>query len=174
MSKGTYERRDDLRPGGPGSNPPASWRDHLIAISKDLGRALDYLETRRDIDVTRVAYHGFSLGGGLGPVLVAVEKRIQAAILVSGGFWMDRALPEADPFHFAAHIQIPTLMLSDRYDSLFSVELSQLPLFDALGTAGVDKRRVIFESGHGGMPHNEHIRETLDWLDKYLGPVQRN
>lgn len=35
--KGTYERRDGLVPGG---KPPASFRDHAIAWSRDLGRAL--------------------------------------------------------------------------------------------------------------------------------------
>jgi hypothetical protein len=46
-------------------------RDHVIAWSKDLGRSLDYLDTRKDIDGTKVAYFGNSLGGldkYLGPV----------------------------------------------------------------------------------------------------------
>jgi predicted esterase len=171
--KGMFERKSDLRPGGPGGNPPALWRDHLIAISKDLGRTLDYLETRQELDLDRVAYQGFSWGGSVAPVLLAVEDRIRVAILFSSGLWMDRPLPEADPFLFAPYVRIPTVMLSDRYDALFSVESSQLPFFRALGTAEEDKRRVIYETGHGSVPRTEEIRETLDWLDKYLGVVGR-
>ena len=35
-----------------------------------------------------------------------------------------------------------------------------------------DKRHVIYETGHSP-PDNEIIRESLAWLDKYLGPVKR-
>ena len=43
--KGTYERAAPERPGGPNAE-----RDLRIAWSRDLGRAIDYLETRADID----------------------------------------------------------------------------------------------------------------------------
>mgnify|MGYP001558742334 CR=1 FL=1 len=39
-----------------------------------------------------------------------------------------------------------------------------------LGTPAKDKRHVIYESGHIP-PRQEMIKETLAWLDKYLGPV---
>ena len=38
------------------------------------------------------------------------------------------------------------------------------------GTPEADKRHVIFDTDHS-IPRNAGIRETLDWLDKYLGPV---
>ena len=34
--------------------------------SKDLGRSIDYLETRSDIDVHKLAYYGVSLGAAMG------------------------------------------------------------------------------------------------------------
>jgi hypothetical protein len=49
---------------------------------------------------------------------------------------------------------------------------SQLPFFLRLGTPEKNKRHVIYESGHD-LPRKEMIRETLDWLDRYLGPVKR-
>jgi eukaryotic-like serine/threonine-protein kinase len=171
--KGTFERRDDLKPGGPGANPPALWRDHMIMWSKDLGRSLDYLQTRKDIDNTRIAYLGFSLGGGVAPILLAVEERFKAAILLSGGFYFRRPLPEADGINFVTRVGIPVLMLNGRYDANFPAESSQLPLFRRLGTPDKDKKYVIYEAGHGNLPRREEIRESLDWLDKYLGPVKR-
>ena len=169
--KGMYERRDGFVTGG---NPPAFFRDHVIAWSKDLARSLDYLETRKDIDSGKVAFFGTSLGGTEGALLPAVEKRIKVAILSSGGFQNRRDLPEVDPLNFAPHVTIPVLMLNGRYDSSFPVESQQKPLFHFLGTPDKDKKHVIFEEGgHAAFLTAGGIRESLDWLDKYLGPVRR-
>jgi hypothetical protein len=63
-------------------------------------------------------------------------------------------------------------MVNGRYDNYFPVESSQLPLFRLLGTPDGDKRHVIYESGHAVLG-KDLIRPSLDWLDKYLGPVKR-
>lgn len=145
----------------------------MIMWSKDLSRSLDYLEGRKDIDRTKIAYFGFSLGGGVAPVLLAMEGRFKAAILSSGGLWYQRALPEADGTNCVTRVKLPVLMLNGRYDSLFPVESAQLPIFRRLGTPDKDKRQVLYDAGHGALPHGEEVRETLDWLDKYLGPVRQ-
>ncbi|MEO8100768.1 MAG: SUMF1/EgtB/PvdO family nonheme iron enzyme [Acidobacteriota bacterium] len=165
--KGSYERRDDFRSGG-----PRVYRDHVIAWAKDLGRSLDYLETRKEIDGTKVAYFGASAGGAEAPIMVVVEKRLKAVIISSGGFRLKRELPEVDKLNFVKHVTIPVLMLNGRYDATFPVEVSQRPLFQFLGTPAKDKKHVIYEGGHGAFPHPSAIRECLDWLDKYLGPVR--
>jgi eukaryotic-like serine/threonine-protein kinase len=167
--KGDFERWDGLKPGG---NPPALFRDHVIMWSKDLGRSLDYLQTRKDIDSTKVAYLGFSRGGALAPAFLAVENRFKAAILSSGGFPLRYDLPEVGQLNFAPRVNLPVLMLNGRYDDLFPLESSQLPLFRLLGTPAKDKRHVLYDAGHGDLPHKEEVRESLDWLDKYLGPVR--
>jgi dienelactone hydrolase len=168
--KGLYERRDGLKFG---SQPPAFFRDHAIAWVKDLGRSLDYLETRKDMDTTKVAYLGASAGAAQGLLLPTVEKRIKAAILLSGGFQLTtKFLPEADPFNFVPHLTIPVLMLNGRYDYAFPLESSQRPLFRFLGTPTSNKKHVVYETGHGGFPRSAYLRECLDWLDKYLGPVR--
>ena len=69
-------------------------------------------------------------------------------------------------------MKTPALLLNGRYDFFFPVESSQVPFFRLLGTSEKDKRQVIFESGHM-VPAKDLIRESLDWLDKYLGPVKR-
>jgi len=76
--------------------------------------------------------------------------------------------------HFAPRVKAPVLMLNGRYDDYFLLAASQLPLFRLLGTPEKDKRHVVYEAGQGGYPEKEVIRETLDWLDKYLGPVRRS
>jgi predicted esterase len=168
--KGTYERRDGLPFD---LHPPAFFRDHATAWAKDLGRSIDYLETRKDIDATKVAYFGFSAGASQGLILPTVEKRIKVAILSSGGFQLTvKYLPEADPFNFVPHLTIPVLMINGRYDASFPLESSSRPLFSFLGTPARDKKHLVYEGGHGIFPRPDAVRETLHWLDKYLGPVR--
>ncbi len=169
--KGMYERRDGMIPG---RTPPAFQRDHQIAWVKDLGRLLDYLETRSDIDSSRIGYFGDSLGGVEGAILPALEKRIKAEILQSGGLQLTvRYQPEADPFNFIRHVKIPVLMLNGRYDASFPVETSQRALFQFLGTPAKDKRHLIYEGGHEGPPRAALFQESFQFLDRYLGPVRR-
>jgi len=44
-------------------------------------------------------------------------------------------------------------------------------MFRLLGTPDKDKRHVVFDSGHV-LPPDLLIKEVLDWLDRYLGPVR--
>ncbi len=150
----------------------AKRRDRTINMSKDLGRTIDYLESRDDIDSARMGYLGFSAGGAIAPLLLGVEQRFKAAILLSGGFWFRHPPPEADFINFVTRVRVPVLMLNDRYDNTFPPESSQLPLFHLLGTPEKDKKRLVFETGHGGVPQKDVIRESLAWFDKYLGPVK--
>ena len=120
-----------------------------------------------------MAYFGDSMGAMEGAHLPAVEKRIKAAILSSGGFQLILYVyPEADPFNFATHVTIPVLMLNGKYDLAFPLESSQRPFFHFLGTPANDKKQVIYEGGHGVFPRPEAVRECLDWLERYLGPVR--
>ncbi len=169
VCQGMYQRRDGFVPGG--KIPPVQRRDHWIAWAKDLSRSLDYLEKRTDIDSAKVAYFGDSLGGMFGAFLPAVEKRIKAAILSSGGLHSTiQSLPEGDPFHFVTRVTVPVLLLSGRYDAICPLESTQRPLFRLLGTPGGDKKQVIYEGGHGAFPRPDAVRECLGWLDRYLGP----
>jgi dienelactone hydrolase len=150
----------------------ASYRDHMIAWSKDLGRTLDYLETRSDIRRDALAYLGLSWGSQVAPIMLAVNDRFKAAILESGGLDFSRALPEAEQLNFLPRVRIPVLMINGRYDHFFPVESGQKPFFKFLGTPDADKKYALYDSGHAP-PRKEVIRESLDWLDKYLGPVKK-
>jgi hypothetical protein len=43
-------------------------------------------------------------------------------------------------------------------------------MFELLGTPAEHKKRMVFPGGHS-VPRTEMIRESLAWLDRYLGPV---
>ena len=167
--KSTYERGDGL--ASDNQDPTRNYRDHVLMWAQDLSRALDYVETRKDLDKGRLAFLGVSWGGALGPLIAALEPRIRAVVLISGGLEFQTTLPEVDPINFAPRARQPTLMLNGRYDFFFPVETSQLPLFRLLGAPAEDKRQVIAEGGHYP-PQDLLVKETIDWLDRYLGPVR--
>jgi eukaryotic-like serine/threonine-protein kinase len=167
--KSTYERGDGLESDVP--NMTTRWRDHVIMWSKDLGRSIDYLEIRPDIDRAKIAFYGLSWGGQMGAILPAVEPRLRAALIYSGGFDLRNALPEVEPINFAPRITVPTLMLNGRYDFFYGMKCCQESMFRFLGSPTEQKRRVVYETGHN-VPRAELIKETLNWLDKYLGSVK--
>jgi cephalosporin-C deacetylase-like acetyl esterase len=163
---GTFERRRAIRPGR------SFQRDKRIQLAKDLGRSLDYLEQRPDIDHARMAYYGFSYGAELGNIHLAVEDRFQVALLISAGFPKSKApWPELDQVNFAPRVKIPVLMLGGRNDNIFPLESSQLVMYELLGTPKKDKRHVILDAGHI-LPQEIVNKEMVSWLDRYLGPVR--
>ena len=167
--KSTYERGDGLASDSP--NTSANYRDHVLMWAKDACRSLDYLETRGDIDMQRVAYLGVSWGAVIGPIISTVEPRISANIYVGGGLKTVRSRPEVDPLHFLPRVTQPTLMLNGRYDFYFPAETSQRAMFNLLGTPPAMKRHVLTDAAHS-VPRMVLAREVLGFLDQYLGPVK--
>jgi len=167
--KGTFERHDDLKSDLP--NETVFYKDHLIMWRKEIGRSIDYLETRKDIQADKLGFLGWSWGGYMGGLMPALEKRIKAVVLNVGGMVMNKSLPEADQINFLPRITQPVLMLNGKYDMFFPVETSQMPMYNFLGTRKEDKKIIIYESGHL-VPRTEFVKETLQWYDKYLGAVR--
>ena len=147
-----------------------AYRDMVVQWSKDLGRTIDYLETRPDIDAGKLGYYGLSAGAHTALPIVAVESRFKAVVLLSGGLPGVRHPAEAEPINFAPHITAPTLMLNGRDDFIFPLETVAKPLFGLLGTPADRKRLAIHDGGHLP-PLNDLIRDVLGWFDQYLGPV---
>ena len=87
-------------------------RERTIAWRQDLGRTLDYLDTRDDMDLERVGYVGVSFGSSAALPLLALEERLKVAVLTSGGLvsTVDTP-PEANPVNYVPRITIPVLML---------------------------------------------------------------
>lgn len=163
----TYERHI------PGPKKPGILRDIFVQDGKDIRRTMDYLATRADIDQSRIAFYGISLGAQLAPIFLAVEPRFKTGVLMSGGFETWQLLPEVDPVNYTPHVTVPVLMVNGREDFDLPYATAQVPMFNMLGTPATDKKHAVFEGGH--IPANQQapIKEMLDWLDKYLGPVRQ-
>jgi dienelactone hydrolase len=166
--KGTYHRGGELHSDYPAET--AFHRDYVIMWAKDLMRTIDYLETRDDLDTSKLAYYGLSWGGYLGAIMPAIDQRIRANVLYVAGLCSQRALPEVEAINYISRVKQPTLMLNAEFDFFFPPETSQKPMFDLLGTPPEHKQRLTWPGGHS-VPRPEMIRHTLAWLDRYLGPV---
>ena len=167
--KGTNERHDELNSDLP--NQSVMYKDHVIMWGKDFSRTVDYLETRPDIQADKIAFLGWSWGGYMGGIIPAIEKRVKAVVLNVGGMVMNTSLPEVDQLNYLPRVTQPILMLNGKHDMFFPVETSQKPMYDFLGTAAKDKKRIVYEAGHL-VPRTDFVKETLSWYDQYLGPVK--
>jgi eukaryotic-like serine/threonine-protein kinase len=165
--KGTFERINENEPFTSSGHKYTDW---VIKTVKDFRRSVDYLDTRPDIDTSKLGFYGNSWGGMMGGIVPAVEDRLKVNILLTPGLW-GGALPEVDEINYIPRVKIPTLMLSGRYDFTFPLENNVKPFFKLLGTPDKDKQLIIYETDHY-VPKNEMIKEVLGWCDKYLGPVK--
>jgi formylglycine-generating enzyme required for sulfatase activity/dienelactone hydrolase len=147
--------------------------DRAIKWSRDLGRSVDYLQTRSDIDITKLGFYGISWGAAHAPRLLAVDKRFKAAAFMSGGF-LRKQPPQVDSWNFASHYRVPTLMVNGKQDFIIPYETNQLPFFNALGTPAADKKLSLYDGGHANPVTRPNLMsEILLWFDHYLGPAQQ-
>jgi dienelactone hydrolase/predicted Ser/Thr protein kinase len=166
---GTYERRSRL------ALPDGSQRlEYFTHRASDVGRALDYLQTRPDVDKARLAYLGVSMGAAEGIIYAALQQdRLKTVVLLDGGFFLGPPAAGADQADFAPRLTRPVLMVNGRYDYTFSLEKAQAPLFRMLGAPAADKRHVVLDGPHDvTQRRGELVHEVLSWLDRYLGRVE--
>jgi len=169
--KGTFERGSDELRAIHGGADTHQYTEFFIKVVKDFSRCIDYLQTRPDIDGQRLAYFGNSWGGNYGAIIPAVEERLAASVLRVGGMTGGTVRPEVNQINYVSRVKVPTLMLNGKYDLVFPYEASVKPMFDLLGTPADKKELKLYATDHG-IPTEEVIKETLSWLDRYLGPVK--
>ena len=161
-----------LRP--PGYVPPdlesVEFRERSVNWITDVRRGLDYLETRKEIDPTKITFFGPSAGSRIGLILAAVETRYRSVILMGAGVTKGdfRTIAEANPVYFAPHIRGPKLMISGLYDEDTPFKTRAEPLFKLLREP---KRSIVYEGGH--VPALEFQVTTINgWLDETMGRVK--
>ena len=167
---GTFERF------APTPQEPAAFatyqRERMLDWHRDLTMTLDYLSSRSELDMDRVGIAGFSQGARLVvEPLLAIEGRLKAAVLISGGLQVGYPFePIFDAVNYAPRTFQPVLMINGRYDNVVPFAAQQ-HYFDLLGTPPKDKRLIAFPCGHIDFPRNLVAKEVADFLDQYLGPV---
>jgi hypothetical protein len=174
---GTYDR---VKPGQPRPGEftvcqcvePDAALQLIVRKSKEVRRSVDYLETRPEIDASKLAYLGVSMGAADGVIFAGLEDRFRALVFLDGGFYLAPPLRGIDQVDFAPRITKPVLMVNGKYDFSFPPGLSQEPLLRMLGTSDADKGGVSLDTPHDVSQKKEELsKEVLAWLDKYLGRV---
>jgi len=162
---------------GPGWEPPDAgsvrFRDLMVLHGTELRRALDYLATRPDVDMRRLAYVATSWGAGSRLALAGIDNRFHAVVLLGGGI-DDRisatALPEASSINFAPYIRPPKLLLNGRDDEEDPWLTRGLPLWNLLRKP----KQLVLVPGAGHMvPLEARVAAINKFLDQTLGPVRR-
>ena len=153
-----------------------------------VGRCIDYLETRGDIDLTRVAVSGTSLGGYYAARAASFEHRLAAAIS-HGAIWsvnelwrdrgedhglaghikwvfgkatMAEALRAGERFSLEGvlqNMQCPYLIVHGGHDVLGVRQATQV--YDAAKAAGVDVTIKFLIAEETGAEHCQHDNPTI-------------
>ena len=139
----------------------------LVRTVVDNRRAIDYIETRADIDADGMVLIGASMGGILGSIVSAVDERIHAtALLVAGGAWPEilaasehplaerlraagldegRAFAHVEPVNFVGDISPRPLLMINGSDYRIIPPASAEALYNA---AGEPKQIRWYDGGH--------------------------
>jgi dienelactone hydrolase len=170
--RGTHERNHGISPSLHWSlDQSLEFATFQINIVKDVMRSVDYLQSRPDIQADKIAYSGYSWGGVIANLNLALEDRFKAAVLNVGGmFAHGTPRPEVDYLNFAPRVTVPVLMLNGRFDLALLYDSEVQPMYDFLGTPDEHKNLIVYETDHW-IDRREVTKETLAWLDRYMGPV---
>jgi hypothetical protein len=140
------------------------YRDQFIRWMREMRRSLDYLETRADLDMDTLVFYGFSWGGRLGAMALAIEPRFRAGILNQAGVGRLRHYDVVEE-HYLPRVTQPVLQFNGRFDGDFRLEESATPFFELLGSE--HKKHVVGPTGHF-VSMKTVIGETLAWLDEHV------
>jgi serine/threonine protein kinase/formylglycine-generating enzyme required for sulfatase activity len=148
----------------------AEYLEMVLKWTAEERRALDYIATRNDIDMSRIGFLSFSTGNGEKILQPTVESRYRSMVLIGAGLDPDttRVPPEMNPVNLLPQIRAPKLLLSGRWDENTFLKFHAMPLYQLLRG---QKRMMVFDGGH--MPPPEYYVPLINaWFDETLGAVR--
>ncbi len=147
-------------------------RDMAIQSTIEYRRALDYLETRQDIDSNRIGAIGYSFGSVVTFILTGVDERIKSTVVCATAFIKPRSFfpPKEHLSGFAPQNFVrsfnnrPFLMLAAENDNFNCTVDEAKQLFNMV--EGKNKELLFYDSKHK-LP-KEHALAAVDWFIRYL------
>ena len=137
--------------------------DIYVQTTRDYRRAIDYLETRPEIDKTRIGVIGYSMGGTQTFLLTGVEPRGKAAVAVATPAEKSKWSLVAPQNFVRAVGQRPFLTIIGRTDELCPLEHAR-QLQSLLESKSKDQ--VLFDAGHK-LPA-DYVPHAVGWVKKHL------
>ncbi len=177
---------------GPGQGETEFERNIEPAYEKPAGAAIDWLESREDVDASRLGVYGVSLGGYYAVRVAATETRVRATIDLAGTYslaahWDKRSVISRDAFitrsgardeaearelaklidmgGLGPRISRPILILHGKRDPIAPLEGAE-----RLATETPAAKLVVYEDGNHGMTNRAFESRVLmsDWLAAQL------
>lgn len=147
----------------------ATDREHFGASAENVRRAvacLDILSAQPEVDLSRVAAYGNSMGAFVTIALAAeASSQLSAAIITAGGIVPHPGFPAPDSSR-AEHIRTPFLILHGTADTVVRPETSAR-LYALLQQNGVKTRREVFEGALHDL-HISHRNEIVELMQHWL------
>lgn len=155
------------------------WSREIITQTVfDLRRAVDFIETRPELDANKIGYLGISLGGITGTIFCGVEKRVKVPVIVLAGgqfnLMYGKKAMSADvkdytsiiePLNFVEQIAPrPLLMINAENDDIVPPMMSKL----LYKKAKKPKEIIWYPAKHHTIPIDKVYKEGVNWFDKYL------
>jgi len=142
---------------------------------KEVRRAVDYLQSREDVDDDQIGYVGWSAGARIGAVISGVEDRIKAFDLIAGGAApvseyvklapvdlqneLRTVLGKTDPMHYVGLAKPSELLFQDgRQDEI----VPEAALRQLAGAGSEPKELRWYDSGH--VPSAKMWADSRSWL----------
>lgn len=155
--------------------------------------AIDYLETRSDVDASRVGVFGVSLGGYYAPRAAAFEPRVQATISLAGWYsivphydWSPLLTREALVARLKVRNEAEAVVALAQFDLSDVMQKVRCPLLVIMGrldrvvppeeaermaaTAGGETELWMFEDGNhvcNNIPY-KYRPQQADWMHRHL------
>ena len=178
---------------GPGQGETEFKRDIEPAYEKPAGAAIDWLESREDVDASRLGFYGVSLGGYYAVRVAAHEPRVKATIELAGTYsladnWENRSSLSRAAFQkrsgarddaeakergraidmsgLGPRIKAPILIMHGKRDPI--APFAGAEKLAAETPAG---EFAVFEDGNHGMTNRPFESRTMmsDWMAARLG-----
>ncbi|MEM2216770.1 MAG: alpha/beta fold hydrolase [Thermofilaceae archaeon] len=172
-------------------------KGNFIQTVLDLMRGLDYIESLKEVDSSRIGYLGGSMGGILGALFTSLDTRVKASVILVGGgdlpllLWLSKhpaaerirkritsmglsyeqmaeITAPGDPLNFIhLHSPRPIQFHCGRYDEIVPA-VTQKKLVEA---AGEPKEVHWYDAGHA-LPLEAVSKRVLEFFEQYLKPLK--
>ncbi|NQU52547.1 MAG: acetylxylan esterase [Bacteroidetes bacterium] len=153
-------------------------REIITQTVFDLRRAVDFIESKKELNAEKIGFLGISLGGITGTIFCGVDKRVKVPVLVLAGGQLNlmfgkKALSTEtkdftsiiEPKNYVEQISPrPLLMLNAENDDIIPPMMSKL----LYKKANKPKEIIWYPAKHHTIPIDKVYQEGINWFDKYL------
>ena len=135
----------------------------VLETAMDVSRAVDYLQTRSDVDANRIGLMGFSMGGNIAWAAAAIDNRVKSLVVMASPLNLSADKAQWDlfsPVQFIPAIKnIPVLMLMAKADNFYTQTDAEF-MFQQLQVKS--KNLLFYEGGHD-LPDST-AEASIPWL----------